>query len=181
MCHKITAFALQNTYIYGFKTARLVQWYSIQCEIDKLELSFLQRLCKMPTNCLTKQIFTYRLNLFQTNKCTKQNDFVPDTFNLQQTYGLTAHIKSYLTTGKFNGKKSWKRKVSRVVERKFECVSQERMNLHHDFDRFVSVHKNSLPSLFWLCAKTRKTMQHASSAIQVLVSNDNNNNNNNNN
>ena len=77
-------------------------------------------------------------------------------------------MKSYLTTGKFPENISWKRIVSRFVARKFECERQKRMNLHHDFDRLISVHKNSLPSLFLLSAKTRKTMYNASSAILVL-------------
>ena len=66
--------------------------YNIQCEIDNRKTNFLQKLCKMPTNCLTNQMFTYCLNCFKTVQCTRQKCFISDTFNILQTYGLTAYI-----------------------------------------------------------------------------------------
>ena len=84
----------------------LLCWYNIQCVIDKRKIAkrkiaVLQRLCKMPTNCVTNQIFTYRLNLFKTSQCTRQKGFIPNTFKILKKCGLTVYRHSYLTTSTF--------------------------------------------------------------------------------
>ena len=121
----------------------------------------------MPTDCLSKQIFTYRLNLLKTRQWIRQKGFISDTFNLLQTHGLIAYLQSYLAIANFPDFFPLKMILFRVVERKSECERQERMNLNHDFDSFVSVHKNSVTSLFWICAKPRN-IYHASCAIKNI-------------
>ena len=56
----------------------MLGWYSIQAEIDKRKLGFLQKLCCMPNNLLSKQIFNTRLSMFVIRTDGKQKGYIPD-------------------------------------------------------------------------------------------------------
>ena len=123
----------------------------------------------MPTHCLSRQLFNYRLNLFVAKGLKSQTGFIPDVLNLLVKYGLFDYIKSYLTNACFPSKSTWKRIVSKAIWQYHTQARINRMQADQDFNRFNAVHCSSGPLALWLSAKTSPEIIHAVSAVNVLV------------
>ena len=80
----------------------------ITAEIDTRKLLFFGRLCRMNTNYLPKKIFTSRLFSFLYQLSKNQIGFIPDVLHLLQVYQLSDYLQTWLSTGSFPPKSSWK-------------------------------------------------------------------------
>ena len=147
----------------------LLGWHPIESEIDKRKLTFLQRLCNMPSKNLSKQLFLYRLNLYFTKQCKNQYGFIPDIYRILKKYTLSEYLTTYQQHNYFPEKRSWKNIVQKAIGKTFEISWKERTKQDIDFDRFCSVHDAVQPSLFWKCANTNQTIKHAISAVELLT------------
>ena len=93
----------------------MLGWRPLMSYIDKRKLGFLQKLCTMPTNLLSRKIFNLRLNLFMLKGLKNQIGFIPDIIAIVKKYNLTQYISRYLEQSVFPSKYEWKRITNRSV------------------------------------------------------------------
>ena len=127
----------------------MLGWLPIIQEVDKRKLSFLHKLCTMPTYLLSRKIFSYRLHLFLTKGCRSQMGFIPDIFAILSKYSLTNYLLDFTESSRFPSKLSWKRIVSKTVHAFHEAEWTQRMNTDNDFDQFIYLHNRLSVSAIW--------------------------------
>ena len=69
--------------------------------VEKRKSMFLQKLCPIESNILSKQIFTFRLFQCFLSPDRKQLGFIPDIIGILQKYSLSSHLINYIFTGNF--------------------------------------------------------------------------------
>ena len=118
----------------------MLGWHSMQTEVDKRKLIFLQKLCVMDTDLLTKWVFSHRLNLFAVKGHRNQMGFIPEIWRILTKCNLKDHLKAYLETGEFPKKCTWKKIIETSVNSAHQNAWTERTQNDSDFDRFLLVH-----------------------------------------
>ena len=111
----------------------------IQSEIDARKLLFFGRLCRLDCDALPKKIFLMRLFSFTENLASAQLGFIPDIMNLLATYYLFEHVHSWLFSGSFPTKFTWKRIVCAAVQNCGQLQRDMRIAGHIDFTRFREI------------------------------------------
>jgi hypothetical protein len=98
----------------------MLGWLPVQSEIDKRKLGFLQKLCSMPNNLLSKQIFNARLSMFVIRYDDIQKGYIPDIFKILKKYDTLQFIVKYIDSGTFPNKQTWKK----LVKKAYICMNQ---------------------------------------------------------
>ena len=78
-----------------------------------------------------------------------QLGFIPDIMNLLATYELFEHVHSWLFSGSFPTKFTWKRIVRAAVQNCGQLQREMRIAGHSDFTRFREVFADRDPRTFW--------------------------------
>ena len=118
----------------------MLGWLPINAKVDLRKLMFLQKLCTMPAETLTRRIFDVRLQLFILRGCTNQLGFIPDILKTVEKYKLTNYLRSYMSFSSFPSKFVWWNIVSRNVRQFHESAWSQRINHNNEFGRFVTLH-----------------------------------------
>ncbi|KAK3098283.1 hypothetical protein FSP39_017953 [Pinctada imbricata] len=122
----------------------------ISAEIDKRKLLFLEKLCNLSAETLSKQIFLQRLFHYITPGNNVQNvGFVPDIFALLSKYSLMEHICAYIFYGSFPQKVTWKRLVKNAIHEYHNRAWSIRTSADTDFTRFRALHNAIGPAFIW--------------------------------
>ena len=56
----------------------MLGWLPMSARVEQRKLMFLQKLCTMPPDTLTRKIFDVRLNLYILKGCSNQLGYIPD-------------------------------------------------------------------------------------------------------
>jgi hypothetical protein len=114
--------------------------------IDKRKLCFLQKLCQMPNDCLTKHIFDMRLNIFMLKGAKHQQESVPDICKILVKYGLFKYLNDYVQFSKFPTKWTWKNIIRNSINSYQDIDWETRIESDPEFCRFRSIHFAVSPS-----------------------------------
>ena len=117
--------------------------------IEQKQLSFLQNLCTMPPNMLSRKVFDLRMNLFVLKDYKNQLGFAPAIWKVLQKYNLEEYLHNYLANAVFPSKYTWKSIVKRKVRELYETAWHERLNTDDDFARFRTIHTDLCISNIW--------------------------------
>ena len=153
----------------------LLGWYPIETQIDKRKLSFLQKLCVMPSNILSRQIFNLRLNLYALKGFKNQSGFIPDICIVLMKYKLFHYLSTYLASGTFPNKYTWKSIVSKAINSTHSQHWKDRVYADNELSRFRHIHDSIAPSLLWKLSSSKTEIINTTSAIQVLTARNFNN------
>ena len=81
---------------------------SIEMEVDRHKLIFLEQLCNLPSHLRVKELFIHRLiNYFENPR--RQLGFIPDIYRILEKYSLSYVLQGFLENGIFVSKYAWKR------------------------------------------------------------------------
>ena len=83
--------------------------------VEERKFMFLQKLCQIEPNILSKQIFTFRLFQCLLILDRKQLGFIPDIIGILQKYSLSSHHMNYIFTGNFPSNFSWKNSINNAI------------------------------------------------------------------
>ena len=112
----------------------------MRARVEQRKLMFLQKLCTMPSEILSREIFDIRLNLFMLRGQTNQTGFIPDCDVL--SYWSMSHSK-------FPSKSQWKSLVYQKVSKFYEGEWSQRLQNDSDFIRFKVLHPRLEMSIIW--------------------------------
>ena len=103
--------------------------HPIQSEIEKRKLYFLEKLCKMETNLLPKQVFTARLFEYLNNIQNTKFGYIKDISLIIRKYSLQNFMDRYIRTGNFPSNFFWKNIVEQTVN-SFDSTEWREKNEH---------------------------------------------------
>ena len=83
--------------------------------VEERKSMFLQKLCQIEPNILSKQIFTFRLFQCLLSPDRKQLRFIPDIIGILQKNSLSSHHMNYIFTGNFPSNFSWKNSINNAI------------------------------------------------------------------
>lgn len=83
---------------------RFIRLVAIEYYIDQQKLGFFKKLCGIPTDCLTKQLFLCRLKLYAVRDYNHQLRFIPDIFRSLTKCKLVNNSSDYLKNSTFSSK-----------------------------------------------------------------------------
>ena len=149
----------------------MLGWLPISAKVDLRKLMFLQKLCTMQTETLTRRIFDVRLQLFILRGCTNQLGFIPDILKTVEKYKLTDYLRSYMSFSSFPSKFVWRNIVSRNVRQFHESAWSQRINHNNEFARFVTLHPVLKISVIWEIAADSKTLSAAFLMAKIWAKN----------
>lgn len=132
----------------------IVGLHPITSVIDKKKLYFLQKLCSLNDNYLTKRIFLVRLFSFFIDSGRKHYGFIPDIMNILFRYGLHSYLLDFILECTFPEKNTWKLIVQSSVDKICSDEWQVRISNDSDFIRFKNIHKEVILAKFWTLANT---------------------------
>lgn len=95
--------------------------------IEQRKLTFLQKLCTIPPELLSRQMFDLRMNLFVLKGYKNQTEFIPDIWKIVQKYSLEEYLHTYLKSSVFPPKYVWKNIISRKIKFFYETVWHQRL------------------------------------------------------
>ena len=147
----------------------LIGWYPAEAEIEKRKLSFLQKLCCLNPNLLSKKLFVFRLNLFIIRGFKDQLGFIPDIMCILTKYNLSTYLINYVRTSAFPSKPQWKNIINQAILNTHTNKWRERIDQDSDFNRFKNFHRSIAPSIFWKSASSHRESIWAISAIRTLT------------
>ena len=125
----------------------------ISAFIDKSILLFLQRLCKLPENAISKQVFVRRLEQV-LDEGPRGPSVVAHLVTLADKYGLSDSVTTFRQSGVFPGKAAWKRMVIDTLVNSEKELYYLRTSTDSDFVRFHKINPDCFtPSVVWAAAK----------------------------
>ena len=139
----------------------MLGWRSMISEINARKLSFLGRLCKIPTKLLAKQVFNLRLASYCCTTANNQKGFIPDIVYVLETYKLSNHLINYIQTGDFPTKNMWKRIYKTAIYNYEQRAWSHRIEHDDHFRRFRSLHTKIERAIIWECAQDNNTLKSA--------------------
>ena len=86
----------------------LLRIHPILSYIDTSKLLFLQKLCSLDDNFITKRIFMTWLFSYFADNSRKHFGFIPDIIGILYHYELSDYLVEYLLQGIFSPKQLWK-------------------------------------------------------------------------
>ena len=125
----------------------MLGWLPMTAYIEQKQLSFLQNLCTMPPNMLSRKVLDLRMNLFVLKDYKNQLGFAPAIWKVLQKYNLEEYL--HLSNAVFPSKYTWKSIVKRKVRGLYETAWHERLNTDDDFARFRTIHTDLCISNIW--------------------------------
>lgn len=149
---------------------QLMDILPIHAEIDARKLMFLGRLCNMSTLCLSKQIFISRLFSFLTQLVADPRGFIPDIIDILRKYNLHTYLLTWMTTGTFPHKYSWKTIVRSTINDFHIQQRQIRMLMDPDFHRFNSVFQHNKPCNIWSFVDNASDIRNFKFICKLIVS-----------
>ena len=108
--------------------------------IDKRKLKFLQKLCCLEDNFLTKKLFLVRLFSYFIDTERIHYGFIPDIINILYRYNLHQYLSEFILEGTFPTKTSWKIIVNNAVDDVQRSEWLVRITNDSDFTRFKKIH-----------------------------------------
>ena len=147
----------------------MLGWLPVQSEIDKRKLGFLQKLCSMPNNLLSKQIFNARLSMFVIRYDDKQKGYIPDIFKILIKYDILQFIAKYIDSGIFPNKRTWKKIVQNRIYMYESNKWLQRMRGQHMFERFMSIHPMIKPAIIWKCSSKHLCLKTSKNISQIWI------------
>jgi hypothetical protein len=127
--------------------------------IDTRKLLFLQKLCSLDDNFLTKRIFMTRLFSNFADNPRKHFGFIPDIIEILYQYELSDYLIEYLLQGIFPPKQLWKSIIHGAVN---ETPSNE-WSLHttsdNNFLRFRDIHRSVELANVWKYAESSRILK----------------------
>jgi len=147
----------------------LIGWLPIIAKIDSRKLMFFHKLCCMNSKYLTKQLFEYRLALFNIRGKSSQQGFIPDIYAVMEKYSLLNHYTVYRDSSIIPPKLTWKRIVNNAIRNYHTELWTVRVTGNPEFARFSVVHPHIRAARLWTAARTPRETSEASAAVRVLV------------
>ena len=146
----------------------LVHLHPITSEINKRKLLFLQKLCNMSEDYLSKQIFLRRLFQFQNrNNTVVQLGFIPDIYIILKRYNLNMYIDQYINSATFPSKAKWKQIVKHALNNTERMVATDMLNTVYTLSRFRSVFNET--NKYWEAAKTQTDFKYIRTLLKIIT------------
>ena len=147
----------------------LVGIHPIITEIEKRKLCFLEKLCHMGNDNISKQIFIRRLFQYKTrniNDC--QYGFVPDIYNILSKFNLSKYLETYIQSNKFPTKYCWKQIVKKSITYTEQMVT---LNVLNDIDScpLKRIYSMNMHNKYWNSAKTCKDIEYIIFLLSILT------------
>lgn len=143
----------------------------IATAIHKKKLMFLQNLCSLDNDHLSKQIFLRRLYQYMnSDRKYKQLGFIPDVMGLLSLYKLFNTIELFIRTSTFPSKTQWKNTIRSAIYSREHEILKSRLNSSPDFDRFKHIHKSYSPILLWQTPSNNSELKSISCTVRILTS-----------
>lgn len=141
---------------------------SIEVEIDRRKLIFLEQLCNLPSHLRVKEFFIHRMVSFDKNS-SSQLGFIPDIFRLLGKYSLTSTLHTFLEIGSFMTKNAWKRLLRDKFLNVGRDTSLQRVSNSESFSRFMDIHSLDKPYILYDISKeSRKYLKNTKLAVRLL-------------
>ena len=148
----------------------LLGWWSIEAYIDTKKLLFFGRLCNLDNTCITFLIFFTRLFMAYMETNVYNQGFIGDILLILKKYNLYKFLQDYLSGGIFPVKSKWKQIVKYNVHVQEENLWKERMGSDVDFKRFILVHENLAPHIFWkLMIKFPRSREAIHNVMSIII------------
>ena len=143
----------------------------VEAFVMKSALLFLQRLCTLDEDELSKQIFLrrmYQLKLQDIRSPRVTRGICGFLSELLNVHGLSAHLDLFLQTGQFINKMSWKRLVTNQLVTREYSLYETRVQNDPDFVNFVLIHPDCfVPGIAWQVARH---IPHSHRVMRFVVS-----------
>ena len=139
----------------------MLGWLPMSARVEKRKLMFLQKLCTMPPDTLTRKIFDVRLNLYILKGCSNQLGYIPDILKIASKYDLVHFIRSYMATSVFPSKSVWKNIAFNKIKELHESSWLDRTSHDDEFTRFKTLHSTFQTSVVWQMPTDRHTLTAA--------------------
>lgn len=137
--------------------------------IDKRKLYFLQKLCKLDDDFMSKTIFLTRLFSYFIDKNRTQYGFIPDVLTIVSKYGLETYMNNYLLNGQFPEKHVWKVIVNEAVNNFQTEQWILRINSDTDFRRFKNLHYDISIPRFLRIANSSQEIRTAFLILKLIT------------
>ena len=141
---------------------------SIEMEVDRRKLIFLEQLCNLPSHLHVKELFIHRLiNYFENPR--RQLGFIPDICRILEKYSLSYVLQGFLENGIFVSKYAWKR----LLKEKMSSLDREELlrkaTESTSLTRFLGIHNSSEPYMLYRISKeTPKIYQYVKLSGRLL-------------
>lgn len=130
----------------------LLNMRSIESEVDYRKLIFFGQLCRLPGEYRIKQIFLNRLMQFYSSVQSSQG-FFPDIYRILGKYSLINVLETFIKSGFFPTKFSWKRLVNDKMRLKHERDWGLRVETSPILRRILRIHVSNKEFVFWEFSK----------------------------
>lgn len=147
----------------------------LEHHMDKCKLLFLQRLCNLPNNLLSKQIFLFRLVSHFHHNVTK--GFIKDILEILERYDLLQFIQQFIQDGLFPRKNLWKSTVNKAIMTYEQKNYADKLRSDPDLEHFFQIHPGiHEPSRIWkaaqLCPRWKVQLNSMAKVLTVSREND---------
>lgn len=142
--------------------------HSIEVEIDKRKLLFLEQICNLPSHLRVKELFIHRLVLYNENS-VRQMGFIPDIYRLLGKYSLKYVLESFLEHGTFISKFAWKRLVHEKLSVTYSEDLLQKISSSESLSRFMLIHCGYCPyNMYQISKETPKYIRTTKIAVRLL-------------
>lgn len=140
----------------------------LKYEIQKRKATLLGQLCRLDPHYTVKRLFLHRVTSYYFFKDLKYG-FVLDIFRFLEDYNMEYILTEYLNSGVFPSKYKWKQLVREKLKDK-AILSTRLEIIDEGLERFLSIHQEVKPSLFWeLCRKYPYMLAACRSVIKLIA------------
>jgi len=159
VCKKIQGFPIRTR---SDMAESMLGLNRITSAIETRKLMFLHKILSLPANCITKEIFLRKYNMFVIDKSTVLTGFIPDICCIIAKYKLHYMLNNYIANQTIlPTKRTWKRIVNSVVKTRESKLWSERLAKDSDFILFQVLQPAIMPAIVYnVCRKSsmRNTM-----------------------
>jgi hypothetical protein len=135
--------------------------HPISSYIDTRKLLFLQKLCSLDDNFLTKRIFMTRLFSYFADNSRKHFGFIPDIIEILYHYELSDYLVEYLLEGSFRPKQLWKSIVYGAINETHANEWSLRISSDNDFIRFRNIHRSVELANVWTYSNCSRDIKNS--------------------
>ncbi|MEW8546496.1 MAG: hypothetical protein AB2693_23515, partial [Candidatus Thiodiazotropha sp.] len=145
----------------------LIGSFDLNHEIEKRKATFFGQLCRLDPHFAVKRLFLQRLTSHYFFKDIKYG-LILDMFRFLGEHNLEHILIEYLNSGVFPSKYIWK-KVVQVKLNESDYLSARFEISNEGLERFLNIHPETRPSLFWELSRKYPYMLTACRSVVKLI------------
>lgn len=147
----------------------LLGLWSVEGEIEKRKLYFLERLVNSSTYLAHRKLLLIRFLRWKYRQ-KEATGFVPDVMNAAWKHDLWTYIEEFLNHGTFPPKRQWNRAVFAAIQATEERCWQERLALK-GMERYLRIHSKLKPLCWFTLLRRYPTLNGPITTVVRLLCN----------